>query len=151
MEYEYELKHYGVLGMKWGIRRARKKGTTYKYESRTTKRLKKRADKYDRLAKENKDDAEWREIANHAKTKAKRSAEFDKKMETSVRKSGAGKTTAKILINGIFGAKTYEACKAAGYGKAGSEAAVLASAWLAGPVGNMAMTALARHDYVNKD
>lgn len=40
-----DLKHYGVIGMKWGIRRASKKGKTYTYKSRTTKKLEKEFNK----------------------------------------------------------------------------------------------------------
>lgn len=34
---EFELQHYGVLGMKWGIRRARRKDAKQAYKSRTNK------------------------------------------------------------------------------------------------------------------
>lgn len=40
-----ELYHYGVVGMKWGVRRARKKGVDYTYTSHGTKSYAKRAKK----------------------------------------------------------------------------------------------------------
>ena len=41
MMYEYVLCHHGVLGMKWGIRRAATKGQTYTYESHGQKKYEK--------------------------------------------------------------------------------------------------------------
>lgn len=37
-----ELYHYGVVGMKWGVRRARKRGEEYTYTSHGTKRYAKK-------------------------------------------------------------------------------------------------------------
>lgn len=37
-----ELKHYGVIGMKWGIRRAKKNNTSYVYRSYGQKRYEKK-------------------------------------------------------------------------------------------------------------
>lgn len=39
---EYELYHYGVLGMKWGIRKARKNGIQYTYKSHGQKKWEKK-------------------------------------------------------------------------------------------------------------
>lgn len=40
-----ELRHYGVLGMKWGEHRAQKKGTKYRYESHEHKRTVKKGER----------------------------------------------------------------------------------------------------------
>lgn len=41
-----ELYHYGVLGMKWGRRKARKSGGSYKYKSHTTKKYEKKCESF---------------------------------------------------------------------------------------------------------
>lgn len=138
-----ELKHYGVLGMKWGIRRARKKGVEYAYKSAITKRNKKRAEKHEQKGNTEK--------ATKYANRAKRSAEFDAKMQESVAKSSAGKTTAKILVNGVFGAKTYESLKAAGFGRADSFIATQVVSYMGGPLGAMATNDLARYRYMTQD
>ena len=142
-EYSDELKHYGVLGMKWGIRKARKKGVDYAYKSSNTKRYEKKADKYEKKGNTAK--------AELNKNRAKRSAELDSKMQDSVAKSSAGKTTAKILLNGVFGAKTYEALKASGYNRADSFIATQIVSYMGGPLGAMAVTDLTRYQYVRQD
>lgn len=42
MNNENYLAHYGVLGMKWGMRKAEKSGTTYTYKSHGQKKWEKR-------------------------------------------------------------------------------------------------------------
>lgn len=55
MEDQDYLVHYGVLGMKWGMHRAAKSGTSYKYTSHKTKSLEKKDtkahQKYDKKLK----------------------------------------------------------------------------------------------------
>ena len=74
--YTDELYHYGILGMKWGIRRAAKKGTTYTYKSHTTKKYEKKAQKA--LAKASKD-TKYKSKAKIYNQRAKRSSELDAK------------------------------------------------------------------------
>ena len=142
--------------MKWGIHRAKKKGTTYTYKSLATKRYEKRSTKALKKAEklkakgENKAAQEQTKIANQHKKYAERSAKFDKRMETSVRKSSAAKTAVKILLGGTFGAKTYEAAKAAGYGQTESAIASYVTSTLAGPIGNMALNGLLRYKTVTR-
>ena len=47
-----ELCHYGVLGMKWGIRKARKNGTTYTYKSHGQKKMEKKLANAERKGKD---------------------------------------------------------------------------------------------------
>ena len=165
-----ELMHYGVVGMKWGHRKARQRGTEYTYQSRYTKKQARKA----QIAKDSA--AEWDEMARNAKAKGKidkankykmnaqenrsqakalqkranRAAEFDKKMSDSVKNTSTGKTFVKVALGGFTGAKTYEAFKAEGNSKLVAAGGTFASTFVAGPFGNMAATSLARREYANR-
>lgn len=132
---EDELKHYGVVGMKWGHRKAQERGETYTYTSYGTKRYKRIADRA-------------RARGNIAKQKKyeqyhKRSVELDRKMQKNALSNSNGKAVVKTLVNGFLGGRTYEAVKAA-TGGSGRTSRVIAtiSGQLTGPFGATAARAL---------
>lgn len=87
-----ELQHYGVLGMKWGHRKARKAGTTFDPTSRRTKRLQKKADRANRRGATKE--------AIYLKGKAQESARQDKRMAKYASKASVGKS---LLASAVFG------------------------------------------------
>ena len=110
---ENELKHYGVLGMKWGQRKADRAGITYTYKSMGQKKYEKK------LAKQQKKGASASQIrktqsklATFKKRDANRQAYAD---TTSV-----GKTIVKGLLLGPFGSGNYNRLRAAGHTRLGA-------------------------------
>lgn len=90
------LAHYGVLGMKWGIR----KNPEYSYTSRLTKKYGRKADKYAVKGKMEKAD-EYRQMQ-------KRSAVLDKRQEEYARRVTAkGNILCRGLTGGILGGTSY--------------------------------------------
>lgn len=124
---EDELMHYGVVGMKWGVRRARNKGTSYSYKSRATKKYEKKAEK----AKERGDSVKSEKFKKYAQ----KSAKLDKGMEDTARNMSVGRTAAATILNGPFSTKTYAAMRGAGYNKGTSAASAAVINYLAGPFG----------------
>lgn len=105
-----ELMHYGVLGMKWGVRRARKKGTTYEYKSHGTKSYARRAEK----ARAKGDMAKAAKYDRYHE----RSVELDRRMQANAEKTSRGKAALKTLLTaGNLGGRTYEAVRASTGGR----------------------------------
>lgn len=93
------LAHYGVLGMKWGIRKAAKKGTNYQYKSHATKKYEKAAAKLAaKAAAKNSEKlaAKSTKMAN----RAKRSREIDRGEEEYARGLSTGKAVGLTLLGG---------------------------------------------------
>lgn len=65
---EGSLKHYGIIGMKWGQHKARQAGKSYSYKSHTTNKYNKKASTAKESAKE------WDEIAKNQEAKGKTKA-----------------------------------------------------------------------------
>lgn len=93
------LAHYGVLGMKWGMRRAMKKGTNYQYRSHATKKYQKLAAK---LAAKGKT-----EKAAVMANRAKRSAEVDRGEQEYAKGISTKKAVGLTLLAGGGATKGY--------------------------------------------
>ena len=126
-----ELYHYGVIGMKWGIRRARKNGGTYAYKSHATKMYGKKAERA--AVKGN------TEKAKKYKKYEKRSADLDRQMQSYAEKVSAGKAVAQLLF---LNSRTYAATKMmTGNTKYASRAAGYINSWLLAGLGDMPVRA----------
>ena len=139
--YTDELYHYGVLGMKWGVRRAREKGTTYSYKSSKTKSYEKKAER----AKQKGQTEQYKTLSK----KAKRSREFDSKMQSVAESMSVGNTAVQFLLSGPFGAKSYAAAKAYGISDASSTVSAALLSYMGGPIGSTILTNEYRKAYVN--
>lgn len=130
-----ELKHYGVVGMKWGVRRARKKGVEYAYTSHGTKKYKRKAEKA-RMAGDKEKQKKYEQYY-------KKSVELDRKIQKNATSNSAGRAALKTLINGPFGGRTYEVVKVtSGNNKSVSRALGVVAGYLSGPIGGSVARAM---------
>ena len=110
-----ELYHYGVLGMRWGIHRAKKKGETYNYKSHGQKKYEKRLTDYDKKGV-SKDSRQYQKAEDKRKLYEVR----DKARLKYAKKTNVGKTMAKGLLMGPFGSGNYNRMRAMNIGRAAS-------------------------------
>lgn len=139
-----ELKHYGVLGMKWGMRKAYKSGTSYNYKSHGQKKYDKKVAKLeatqkrklDKMKSEGKKDAKVsykddRKLQN-AKQKQAMYRERDANRVDYARSTSVGKSFVKALMFGPFGSGNYNRFRASGHGRVVS---ALGSNWVSSTLG----------------
>ena len=104
------LQHYGVLGMKWGVR----KNPEYTYQSHATKKYGRKASKYaaklTKLKSSGSDNAKIQKTAekmNVFKNRQKKSQELDKQEQEGAKNVTTGKAVATRLLFGGAMSKAY--------------------------------------------
>lgn len=108
-----ELYHYGVLGMRWGMRKARKQGSDYTYKSHGQKKWEKKVNK---MQTKGSDKYKIKQAQRKLDTFKKR----DRNRQTYAESTTAGRSVAKGLLMGPFGAGNYNRLRAAGHTRAAS-------------------------------
>lgn len=108
-----ELKHYGVLGMKWRMRRAAKKGIEYSYKSHGQKKYEKKLNK---LQSKQTSKSNSKKIEK-AKSKLSMYKARDLNRVDYAKKTSTGKAVVKQLLLGPSGSGAYSRYRSAGYGK----------------------------------
>ena len=104
-----ELYHYGVLGMKWGVRRARKNGASYVYKAHGQKKYEKKIDQIKSSNKKNK-----KEKLAKAKTKLSIYKQRDKNRQSYASKTNLGKAVVKQILMGPIGSGSYSRYRSSG-------------------------------------
>lgn len=118
-----ELYHYGIIGMKWGMRKAYATGKDYSYKSFGQKRHQKIVNKLTNKQIKKTDEGKRlnytqdRKLKN-SKVKLERLKERDKNREEYARSTSIGKSAIKTILFGPLGSGNYNRFRAAGHGRA---------------------------------
>jgi hypothetical protein len=109
-----ELYHYGVLGMKWGMHKAARKGTEYTYKSHGTKKYEKKSARMDKkLAKTNLSERKRAKLERKKaifERRAERSRTLDQREQAYAKRVRTGGNLAVRLLTGVrgVGSKPYQ-------------------------------------------
>lgn len=118
-----ELYHYGVIGMRWGVRRNRDTAIS-RTSSPRTRLLKAKLDVDEKRVYEGK---KRKYNTKNLKKALDASRKFDKMLQDRVSSLSKGKAAAQILLLGNSGALTYNRLRTAGYKRAASAGAAMVS------------------------
>lgn len=123
------LVHYGVLGMKWGVRKKKETGNGNYNKSSDTEYYEKRSAKLAKKVAKANSSKKVKKIASKAakaNRMAKRSANLDKKVSKYTKNTSVGKSIAQSLLLGPNGSTHYARARALGK----SKGKALVEAWL---------------------
>ena len=134
-----ELMHYGVLGMKWGQRRAAQRGETYSYKSHTTKKYEAKAERAEAHGKTDK--------AKTFANRAKNSAKLDRDEQRIADKMNVGVAVVANLLTGGMASRSIKSySRYRGMGESATKAA-LKSYFLMG----LPVDRIQKAEYIRKD
>lgn len=143
-----ELYHYGVLGMRWGVRRNRDNIIT-RTSSRRTRGLKYRLKKDEKRASKGRSK---RYDTKKLKSDLKASQKYDKMVQDRVTSLSKGKLAAQVFLFGSRGALRYNQLRTSGYNRIVSSGASVLSTlmWPVSGIANVGASIATSVKYAKK-
>jgi hypothetical protein len=175
-DYNAELYHYGVKGMKWGHRKAQPQSDLQKARS-NVKAANKAYNKsyndayrysrrhaisqYTNKNRQKESDLRWDKAMSDARAvntakkeykqiKSQKKAEFTSARQNVSKSRSTGAKIATNILAGPFANRTYNSVIAAGGTKTQARVVTAASSILAGSIGNVAVASLITREHMNR-